>query len=73
MLALFVRAILSWFPVSSGSGLLPVLRALDTIINPLVVPLRRVIPPMGMLDSSFIVLFFIVLIVHGAVCGGSFI
>jgi YggT family protein len=70
-LALILRAVMSWFPVSPNSGIIPVLRALDTIINPLLMPLRRVIPPAGMFDLSFLVLLIIVQIVHGAICGGA--
>jgi YggT family protein len=69
--ALLLRAVMSWFPVSPGSGLIPVLRALDTIINPVLMPLRRVIPPLGMFDMSFLVLIIGVEVLHGAVCGGG--
>ncbi|MHB8465252.1 MAG: YggT family protein [Acidimicrobiales bacterium] len=67
---LFIRAVLSWFPIRPDSGLVPVLRALDSIINPVLLPLRRVIPAAGMFDLSFLVLIVIVLFVHSAVCGG---
>ena len=70
-LILFVRAILSWFPIRPDSGLIPVIRALDTVINPLVQPLRRVIPPAGMFDLSYLVLFIIIIVVHSAICSGS--
>lgn len=71
-LALIARAVLSWFPVSPGSGLVPVLRALDTIIDPVLQPLRRVIPRAGMFDLSFFVLIILVQVVHSALgCGGG--
>lgn len=60
LLVLLVRAVLSWFPIRPDSGLVPVIRALDTIINPLLMPLRRVIPPAGMFDLSYLVLVIIV-------------
>ncbi|GAC1314265.1 MAG: hypothetical protein NVSMB12_07260 [Acidimicrobiales bacterium] len=69
-IALIARAVLSWFPVSPGSGLVPVLRALDTIIDPVLQPLRRVIPRAGMFDLSFFVLIILVQVVHGALCPG---
>ena len=69
---LIVRAVLSWIPIRPDSGLVPVLRALDSIINPVLTPLRRVIPPVGMLDLSFLVLIVLVGIVHASVCGGGF-
>ena len=34
-------------------------------------PLRRVIPPAGMFDLSFIVLFFLVVILRSVFCGSS--
>jgi len=70
-LALILRAVLSWFPVSPDSGIVGVLRALDAVINPVLMPLRRVIPPAGMLDLSFLVLIILVQVIHGALCGGS--
>ena len=69
-LALIARAVLSWFPVSPGSGLIPVLRALDTIIDPVLQPLRRVMPRAGMFDLSFFVLIIGVQILHSALCPG---
>lgn len=71
ILVLFVRAVLSWFPIRPDSGLVPVIRALDAVIDPAVRPLRRVIPPAGMLDLSYLVLFIIVIVIHSIVCGGS--
>jgi YggT family protein len=73
ILVLFVRAVLSWFPIRPDSGLVPVIRALDAVIDPAVRPLRRVIPPAGMLDLSYMVLFIIVIVIHSIVCGGAFI
>ena len=69
-LILIVRAILSWFPIRPDSGLIPVIRALDTVIDPVLQPLRRVIPPAGMFDLSYLALFVILLIVQGALCSG---
>ena len=73
ILVLFVRAVLSWFPIRPDSGLVPVIRALDAVIDPAVRPLRRVIPPAGMLDLSYMVLFIIVIVIHSIVCGGAFL
>jgi YggT family protein len=55
VLLLFARAILSWFPISSDSALTPVVRFLHTVTEPVLAPLRRVIPPLGMFDMSFLV------------------
>ncbi|GAC1541157.1 MAG: hypothetical protein NVS3B12_28550 [Acidimicrobiales bacterium] len=69
-IALIARAVLSWFPVGPGSGLIPVLRALDTVIDPVLVPLRRVLPRAGMFDLSFFVLIIAVQFIHSAICPG---
>jgi len=49
-LAIFARAILSWFPVSPGGALMTILYQLT---EPILAPLRRVIPPLGgMIDIT---------------------
>ncbi|MGH9093130.1 MAG: YggT family protein [Acidimicrobiales bacterium] len=58
---LFPRALLSWFPVSPGSWLVPVNTVLYRLSEPVLAPVRRLIPParlggMG-LDVSFIIVF----------------
>ena len=57
LIVLFARAVLSWFPLSPSSPLAPVASFLYTITEPVLGPLRRVIPPIGGLDISFIVAF----------------
>ena len=74
LLILVVRAILSWFPLSPGSALAPVASFLYSITEPVLAPLRRIIPAVGGFDLSFIVLFFIIQIVRNIICGaGGFI
>ena len=48
--AIIVRALLSWFSVGGTGG--PVFRLLDDITEPVLGPLRRVIPPLGMIDIT---------------------
>jgi YggT family protein len=60
LLVLLIRAVLSWFPIRPDSGLIPVIRAMDRIIDPLLMPLRRMIPPAGMFDLSYLVLVIVV-------------
>jgi YggT family protein len=71
VLALIARAVLSFFPLRPDSGLIPIVRALDTIIDPVLMPLRRIIPPAGMFDLSFLVLFLLIqfLIMPALGCG----
>ncbi len=62
------RAILSWFPPSSSSGgLATVNRLLMDLTEPVLAPLRRVIPPVGMFDLSFMVAFFGLVILRGLI------
>ena len=67
--AILAWVILSWIQVSPGHPLASVSRFLDRIIYPLILPLRRVIPPVrlggGMLDLSPIVLLIGVSIIIG--------
>ena len=60
VLILVVRAVLSWFPYSSDSPINPVRRVVFTLTEPVLAPFRRVIPPVGMFDLSFLVAFIVV-------------
>lgn len=42
--AIFIRALLSWFPVGRDN---PLVVFLDRVTEPILAPLRRVIPPIG--------------------------
>ncbi len=48
---LIVRAIVSWV-VAAGGGYNPMLHLLDQLTEPLLAPLRRIIPPLGGMDFS---------------------
>jgi YggT family protein len=65
-LMIFVRIILSWGMIGYGNRLL---RFLIRATEPLLGPLRRTIPPVGMFDISPIVAFVIVWICQAAVAG----
>lgn len=53
--ALFARAILSWFNIRPSSGLYPIVDVLRRVTEPVLAPLRRIIPPIGGFDVSFLV------------------
>ena len=55
--ALIGRALLSWF---DPRGEWAITRILADVTDPLIAPLRRVIPPVGMLDLSFIVAIILI-------------
>lgn len=66
---LFVRAILSWFPYSPNSPLNPVRQVIFTITEPVLAPFRRVIPPVGAFDISFLVALIVVQLVVNNILG----
>lgn len=47
--AIFARAILTWFPIDKEG---PIVRTIEAITEPVLEPLRRVIPMIGMIDIS---------------------
>lgn len=60
--AIFARAILSWFPIDRNG---PVVQALAAITDPVLDPLRKVIPPIGMIDITPMVAMFLLLFIGG--------
>ena len=59
LVILAARAVLSWFPVRGGTFLAQVNTLLFELTEPVLRPVRRVIPPVGMFDVSFMVVFFV--------------
>lgn len=57
---LVLRALLSWIPMSAESALAPVARVIYYLTEPVLRPFRRIIPPVGGFDLSFLVAFFLV-------------
>ena len=59
IVVLFVRIILTWFPTNPWSGLGRFERALGRVTDPVLAPIRRVLPPLrvggGGIDLSPIV------------------
>ena len=55
------RAVLSWFPVRGGTFLASLNTLLFELTEPVLRPVRRVIPPAGMFDISFMVVFFVLI------------
>ena len=50
--AILLDALISWFPIAPDS---PIVRLLDDITEPILSPLRRVVPRLGMFDITPIV------------------
>lgn len=49
VVAIFIRALMSWFQMDPRS---PVMQVLDGITEPILDPIRRIMPRIGMLDLS---------------------
>lgn len=64
-LAIFARAILSFFPMRPGSPIAPVAQFLYRITEPVLAPVRRVLPSMGGLDLSPLVVILGIQILIG--------
>ncbi len=48
-LAILIRVLLSWFPVDAQN---PIVRIIFDVTEPVLVPFRRVLPKIGMIDLS---------------------
>jgi YggT family protein len=61
LFAIIIRAILSWFD-PRGSN--PVSRALIEFTEPIIAPIRSVMPRMGMIDLSPMIAVFIIIMLQ---------
>ena len=70
-LCIIVRIILSWFPLQPGGFVARIADVLVTITEPVLGPLRRILPRTGFIDLSPIVaLLLLQFVVAGLVCRG---
>ena len=71
LIILLVRVVLSWVP-SLPEPIRPLERGVRAITEPVVAPLRQVLPPAQIgavaIDLSFIVLFFLISILQSLLC-----
>jgi YggT family protein len=68
LVVLVARAIMSWFPIRPGTPAASIFGVLHDVTEPVLGPLRRIIPPAGMFDLSFLVLFIVLTILRSAIC-----
>ena len=72
VLLLVVRVVMSWFPISPNGPAETVAGFLYMVTDPVLVPLRRILPPVRMgamaLDLSPIVAFFGLSVLRGILC-----
>lgn len=67
-LVLLGRVIASWFPPFESGLLREVVSVFYSLTEPVLAPLRSVIPAAGMIDLSAFVLFVILGILRNSVC-----
>lgn len=66
---LIAMMVLSWFPLNPSRTPAQIQRVLLRITDPLVLPLRRSMPSMGMIDPSPLIVLLAVLFLRGLVLG----
>jgi YggT family protein len=59
--AIFARAILTWFPIGPDN---PIVRILIQVTEPVLAPLRRIVPRVGMVDLTPMAAIFVLYIVR---------
>ncbi len=47
----------------------PVRRSLDSFVEPMLAPIRRIMPPMGMIDLSPLVLLIVIQLIETVIIG----
>jgi YggT family protein len=63
LVIMVLRAVLSWFPIRPGSWFGTVNHWLVVLTEPVVAPFRKVIPPLGVFDISYMVALLVVWVV----------
>lgn len=68
-LCLVAMMVLSWFPLNPSRTPAQIQRVLLRITDPLVVPLRRSMPSMGVIDAAPLIVLLAVLFLRNLVLG----
>jgi YggT family protein len=58
--AIFIRALLSWFPIDPRN---PLVTILYDVTEPILEPLRRVVPRLGMIDITPLVAIILIQVI----------
>jgi YggT family protein len=67
-IVLFARVILSWFPLQPGTAMASIASIIYQLTEPVLGPVRRLIPSVAMIDISPIIVFFGLRILQSAIC-----
>ncbi len=68
-IVLLARVFLSWFPLQPGTAMASIASIVYQLTEPVMGPVRRLIPTIGMIDISPIVVFIGLQILQSAICG----
>ncbi len=66
-LAILARVLLSWFPMAQGNRLAAIVY---DITEPVLGPIRKLVPPMGMLDLSPFIAMIVLQVVGSIILSG---
>ena len=66
-IAMIGRVLLSWFNISPSSSLYPIVTILHQVTEPILAPIRRVLPRFGMLDLSPMVAIILLTFVRNVI------
>lgn len=65
LIAIVIRALMSWFPAPSPESPFYIIRQIIyQITDPIIEPIRRVMPSMGMLDLSPMVAMILLIVIQ---------
>ena len=64
VICIFGRIVLSWFPVTPGGPVAQISSFLYTITEPVLGPIRRILPNLGGIDVSPIILLLIIFFIQ---------
>jgi YggT family protein len=67
-IVLLARVFLSWFPLQPGTAMASIASIIYQLTEPVMGPVRRLIPTIGMIDISPIVVFIGLQILQSAIC-----
>lgn len=65
LIAIVARALMSWFPMpSQDSPFFLIRQMINQITDPIIEPIRRIMPSMGMLDLSPMVAMILLIVIR---------
>ena len=67
IVAIFARVILSWIPMGGSSQFNPLIAIIYQITEPVLAPLRRIIPRLGIFDLTPTIALVILFVIEGLV------